>query len=273
MAVSSRNQLGVGGSRKLSALEAQLPESDYSLHGVQPLGYIANGNCFGMPSHYLINDLGTRFILTAVTTTGSATNAVSAATSALPPFVTLTTGTTQHDNLQLQYASATTAGSTSAAAHAPFIAKTGYNISFFARFQITTTVANASVFMGLAGVDTTVFASSVPSTNDMIGFYKAAASTMVGYLVDDTAATSKALTVGGTSGWTPTISTWYDLGFTVVDRTSVIFYVNGEATNQTTVTNIPDNDALLCPSIVVSAGTAAAATLQVQAFSCFQEAR
>ena len=278
MATSSRNQLGVGGARKLSALESTLPVADKYMFGAQPHGAL-DGRFTQIPSSHLLQELGRRWILTTVdTATGDATGvrAIQAATATEGPFVRLTTNANVADSEQLQYAAAQTASTTAAGsitAYAPFIAKAGYNIHFGMRIRIGTTVANAAVLFGLAEVDTTLMASHVISTASLIGFYKAASATMGGVVRASSTSTTTALTVGGTSGWTPTVSTWYDIGFKLVGRDSITFYVDGEATGSTTMTNLPANTVLLCPSICLAPGTSAIATMDISGFYCGQEAR
>lgn len=267
MAYNTRNVIRYA-ANDLDALEAGLPAKSRAFYGFQPFGRLV-GNQVGVDNTSLINRAGSDWILTAVTSTGVAVNAIQAATSALPPFLRLTTGTTQHDNLQIQHANTgTTIGTASAVAWAPFIAKAGYNIHFKARVQLTTTVANAAFFLGLVPVDTTILASSVIGNNDALGFYKAASAACTGLI--RAGGTSTATTLSG--GFTPTISTWYDLEMLVSGRTSVQYWVNGTCTGETTMTNLPSNSTSLCLSAAISAGTAAAATLEVQQLVCFQEA-
>jgi hypothetical protein len=69
-----------------------------------------------------------------------------------------------------------------------------------------------------------------------------------------------------------TINTWYDVGFKISGRTSITFYINGKKYYEPTMTNLPANTVLLSPTAVISAGTAAAATLELQSMTCYQEA-
>lgn len=264
MAYNQRNVIRYA-ANDLDALEAGLPAKSRAFYGFQPFGHIV-GAQVGVTNESLINRAGTDWVITEVGTSGA--KAIQAATSALPPFARFTTGGTQHDNIQIQHAVPGTFGSTTAAAWAPFIAKAGYNIHFKARLQLTTTVANAAFFVGLAPVDTTILASSAIDNNNALGFYKAASTACVGLL--RAGGTSTSTTLSG--GFTPTISTWYDLEMLVTGRTSVQFWVNGTCTGQTTVTNLPSNSTTLALTAAISAGTAAAATLELQQLVCFQEA-
>ena len=231
MAYNTRNVIRYA-ANDLDALEAGLPAKSRAFYGFQPFGAIV-GNQVGISNDSLINRAGTDWILTEVGTAGA--KAVQAATASLPPFVRYTTGGTQHDNGQIQSACPGTLGSGTAAGWAPFIAKAGYNIHFKVRVLLGTTVANAAFFLGLAPVDTTILASSAIGNNDALGFYKAASATCVGLVRAGGTSTSTALS----GGFTPTISTWYDLEMLVSGRTSVQFWVNGTCTGQTTMTNLP----------------------------------
>lgn len=274
LAFSPRNLLGVGGATKLSAMELALPPADKALYGVQPFGQ-RDGRYFEVTSHDVLQRLGTQWIHTMVDSgTGAAqVVAIQDPTATRGPFLKVTTNAAQHDSNQFQFAIAKTAGSTSLTAYAPFVAKAGYDLSFFMRFQITSTVANAVFAAGLSIVDTTLLASSVIDTASFIGFYKAASATMGGVVRTGGTSTTTALTVGGTSGWTPTVSTMYEIGFRLQGRTSITYYVNGEATGSTTMTNLPANTVVLCPSFVLGAGTAAAATMEIEGAYWGQETR
>jgi hypothetical protein len=264
MAYNRRNTIRYA-ANDLDVLEAGFGTKSRAMYGMQPHGRLV-GTQVGIDNTSLINRAGSDWILTEVGTAGA--KALQAATSALPPFVRYTTGGTQHDNGQIQSAAPGTLGSGTAAAWAPFIAKAGFNIHMRARFQLTTTVANAAFFIGLIPVDTTILSSSAIANNDAIGFYKAASTACVGLV--RAGGTSTSTTLG--SGFTPTISTWYDLQMLVNGRDSVTFWVDGTETGQTTMTNLPANTVTLALSAAISAGTAAAATLELQSLVCYQEA-
>lgn len=269
MSVNKRNLVrysGTGGYDPTNAVFG--PQAD-GLYLLEPEGLL-DGSVFGVRPAQLFS-AATGWIITEVGTSGA--KAIQAATATLPPFARFTTGTTQHDNIQIQQAidTVTYGGAVSAVAHAPFICKANYNIHFGCRVQLTTTVANAAVLLGIGTIDTTSLASSAITNDDFVGFYKAASGTMGGVVRNGGTSTTQALTVGGTSGWTPTVSTWYDLEFLVEGRTQVTFFVNGEATTQQTMTNLPANTEVLALTAAVSAGTAAAATLEIQSIYCYQE--
>ena len=249
----------------LDALEAGLPTKSRAFYGFQPFGSIV-GSQVGIPNSSLIQRLGSDWVLTEVGT--SSAKGVQAPTAALPPFVRFTTDTTQHNNAQIQSGFAATAGSATVSAWAPFVAKAGFNLHFKARVLVGTTVANAAFFLGLVPVDTTILASSAIGNNDAIGFYKAASAACVGLV--RAGGTSTSTTLG--AGFTPTVSTWYDLEMLIQGRDSVNFWVNGESTGQTTMTNLPANTVTLALSAAISAGTSAAATLDIQQLVCYQEA-
>lgn len=267
MAFSRRNLLGAqSGSRKFSALEAAFNENDGSLYGVQPFGLL-DGRMFGM-SNDIVND-SAKFILTAVTTTGSATNALAAATATLPPYMVLTTGTTAHDNLQVQWAKPLTVGTATLTAFDPFIAKASYNIYLSARVMISTTVANCALLVGLVPVDTTLLASSTFAHTGGIEMFKAGSGATVAG-IQRAASTNTSTTV---TGATMVINTWHDLGIKVTGRDQVEYWFDGVKTGETTVSNMPANTVTLSPSIAISAATAAAATVNIQSFCAWQEAR
>lgn len=274
MSFSTKNLLGVGAARKLDPLEAALPESCKPLYGAQILGTI-DGRYYQVTAQDLLQRTGTQWIHTMVDSgTGAAqVIAVQDPTATRGPFLKIQTNVAQHDSNQLQYAIAKTLGSTTLSAYAPFVAKAGYDISFSMRVKLTSTVANAVFLAGLAIVDTTLLATSAIGVTDFIGFYKAASATMGGVVRTSSTSTTTALTVSGTSGWTPTVDTAYDIGFKLTGRTSITFYVNGEATGSTTMTNLPANTVVLCPSIALGAGTAAAASMEVEGVYWGQETR
>ena len=264
MAYNRRNVVRYA-ANDLDALEAGFGAKSRAFYGFQPFGYDI-GSQQGIDNTSLINRAGTDWVITEVGTSGA--KAIQAATSALPAFARFTTGGTQHDNIQIQSGIPGTFGSTTVAGWAPFIAKAGYNIHFRARAQLTTTVANAAFFLGLAPVDTTILASSAIDNNSAIGFYKAASAACVGLV--RAGGTSTSTTLSG--GFTPTISTWYDLEMLISGRDYIQFWVNGTCTGQTTMTNLPANTVTLALTAAISAGTAAAATLELQQLVCFQEA-
>lgn len=264
MAYNRRNVIRYA-ANDLDALEAGFGYKSKAMYGMQPHGRLV-GTQVGIDNTSLLNRAGTDWIITEVGTSGA--KALQAATSALPPFARFTTGGTQHDNIQIQSAAPGTFGSGTAAAWAPFIAKAGYDIHFRARVQLTTTVANAAFFIGLAAVDTTLLSSSAIGVDNAVGFYKAASATCGGIV--RAGGTSTTTTLG--SGFTPTISTWYDLQILIQGRTAVTFWVDGTETGQTTMTNLPSNSTALALSAAISAGTAAAATLEIQSLVCYQEA-
>src|SRR4051812_12869452 len=92
--------------------KAAAPYVSNAFAGAKVLGHMAGRTT--MIDNRTLMDLGRNFILTAVTSSGSATNAIQAPTATLPPVLKLTTGTTADDNLQLQLASAQTASATAA---------------------------------------------------------------------------------------------------------------------------------------------------------------
>lgn len=275
MAWSPRNQLGVGGARKLSATEASFNSNDDSLEGFQPFG-VFNGKVWATPTDVLTNP-GYRWIHTMVDGGGDAAQviAVQDPTATLGPTFKVTTNDAQFDSNQFQFATAKTAGSTTLSAYGPLVAKAGYDIFFEMDVIFDTTVANANFLAGVAKVDTAILTAgaSTVAVDDFVGFRKLASGTMVGLIRTGDSDTTVALTVGGTSGWTPTISTWYRLGFRVNGRTSVTFYVDGEETGTTTMTNLPANTIPLCPSFSLKAGTAAVAAIRTRNFFAAQEVK
>lgn len=255
-------------ARALSATETRFPDSDGALSGVQPFGLL-KGNYFAVTTEDLIKRLGTAWIMTEVDagTDGAGVHAVSPATATKPPFVTLTTNDASGDNVQLQHAVSLTGGSTTLTAWDPFIAKAGYDIHFHSRVQVTTTMNSVAFFLGLAVVDTTLLASSAVAHTSGLGFWKASgASALTGEVRTSSTSTNDAL-------GNLTISTMYDLDFVVNGRTSMTFYVNGVKTGASSLANLPANTVKLCPSIAVSAGTAAVATMEIHEFFVAQEAR
>lgn len=253
----------------LSALEAICPPSDKGMFGFQPDNMWV-GAQFGIPNSSLINRAGFDWVITEVGTSGA--KAIQAATALLPPFARFTTGSTQHDNIQIQSGIAKTFGSTTVTAWDPFIAKANYNIHFRTRFQITTTVANAAVALGLSIVDTTVLDSSAITSSSFIGFYKAASTAMKGRLTTGGSTTSDDLVNSGGTTFTPTVSTWYTLDMLIKGRTSVNYWIDGVPTGASSLSNLPANTVTLALTAAISANTAAAATLELQSLVAFQEA-
>lgn len=283
MATSERNLLlpNGGGNQRISTMESGLPASDYALAGMQPLGS-KDGRHYEVTARDLLQAAGTQWIHTMVDGDGDAAQviAIQDPTATLGSFLKIQTNDKQHDNNQIQYGVAKTLGSTTVTAYAPFVAKAGYNIHFECRFRIHTglgsgTVALTSLLMGLSVVDTTLLASSAIGTTDFIGFYKAASATMGGVVRTSSTSTTTALTAAGVSGFTPTISTWYTVGFKLNGRTSITYYVdfgNGNSVSSTTMTNLPANTVVLTPSIAVGNSSTVACELDIAGFYCGQEA-
>lgn len=262
MAISLRNQLG-DTNDSLDKTEAIFGQKSGVMYGTQPFA-VRDGRAFEVTSRDLLN--GNNWILTAVTTTGVAVNAISATSATLPERVVLTTGTTAHDNLQIQFGQALTMGSATVAAATPFVIRSGFNTHFKCRFRVTTTAADAAFFLGLANVDTTILASSVISTNAAIGALKAASGiTTNGHIRTGASGTSTALTTAFT------INTWYEFGFVVQGTGSVVYFWNGVETGASSLTNIPANTDLLTPTFAISTGAGAAATLELSGMYAWEE--
>lgn len=224
-----------------------------------------------------IYDVGRNFIYTEVGS-GATKGVVQAPTSTLPSVLQFTTGATQHNNQQIQWGKGQTASTTSAGtstAFAPFLIKAsavpgdgGNSIHLRCRMLISTTIANAAFFVGLSSVSTTLFSASAPNVNDMVGFYKAAgAATVAGVEIAGGVTTTTVLNTN-----TLVANTWYTFEFLIRERLSTTWWINGNSTGDATGTSVlPANTVALSPSFVVSAGTAAAATAQVQGFFCGQD--
>jgi hypothetical protein len=124
-----------------------------------------------------------------------------------------------------------------------FLTATGKHMWFECRFKVN--VLAAQIMCGLANITTTVFAAGAISATDIIGY---TSLTGDGVMLQNTRASGT-----GTTNTGPTLvaATYIRLGFTVVDNTTVTFYVNGvaQATKQTT--NIPS--ASLAPVFVLKA--------------------
>lgn len=275
---SLRNVFG-DGPQPASALEkcfgaAPVGSHDRCYMGYQPFGAL-DGRQFAVTNAMFLQMAGTSWVHTMVDSgTGAAqVVAIQNPTATVGPHLKITTNAAQHDSNQIQYGIAKTLGSTTVSAYAPFVAKASYDIWFGMRFQITSTVANAVFLAGLSVVSSTLLSASVINTSDFIGFYKAASATMGG-VVRTTTSTTTALrsTLAGTS-FTPTISTIYDIGFHLRERNTIDFYVNGVPTSSATMTNLPANTVVLCPSIAFGAGTAAAATAEFHGAFWAQEVR
>lgn len=257
MATSPMNEL----SFRKDWFEGRTSAKCGTLRYTQP-GGLYNGNSIWQMNDDLYN-IGASWITTEV---GTGTKALVLATATTPTILRLTTGGTQHNNIQAQWARAQTAGSTTATAFAPFICKTGSDIAMRFRFQCTTTAANAAIFAGLSIVDTTLLASSALDATSMIGLSKVSGGIATAGIVR-TASTNTSAALDAAF----TINTWYDFGIYISGRTSVEFWLNGVRTYQSDMTNLPANTVNLAPSFVVSAGTAAAATMEVQACATWQE--
>lgn len=257
MATSPLNEL----SFRKDWFEGRTGEKSPTLRYTQP-GGLFNGNSIWQMNDDLY-DPGRQWINTEV---GTGTKAIVLATATKPTVLTLTTGATQHNNIQMQWAKALTSGSTTAAAFAPFICKTGSDIAMRFRFQCTTTAANAAIFAGLSIVDTTLLATSALDATSMIGLWKASGGIATAGIVR-TASTNTSAALDAAF----TINTWYDFGIYISGRTSVEFWLNGVRTYQSDMTNLPANTVNLAPSFVVAAGTAAAATMEVQSIATWQE--
>lgn len=267
MAFSIRNLIGVSsGSRKLSALESAFNENDGAFYGVQPFG-LMDGRFIGMDNHII--HAPANFILTAVTTSGSATNVLQAATATTPPYMKLGTGTTASDSLQVQHARALTVGTSTLTAWDQFICKAGYNIHMKARIMVSTTVANCALLVGLTGVDTTLLAAGTYGFTDGVLMFKAGSSAVMNG-IQRTSSTNTTTTI---TGATIVKDQWHDIEMKVTGRSLVEFWFDGVKVGETTVTNMPANTVTLVPSIAIATTAAATAVLNVQGFSVFQEGR
>lgn len=265
MSVSYRNQVKEG-AQPLSALEAIFGESDGALAGVQPFGLL-DGRFRGIGMRNLLN--GGEWVVTDVGTTSA--KAIQSGTASLPPHLKITTGTSQHNNCQLQHGIASTMGSDTVGAFGEHICKTGYSQHFYTRFRLTTTVANAVLLLGLSVVDTTQISSSALDMTDFVGLYKAASSAKATGLLR-ASSTNTSIDIEDL-----VVNNWYEFGMHIKDRTNVTFWLKDISTGtttrvgQSTVTNLPANTVSLTPTIVIGASTAAAATLEVAGFFAGQE--
>lgn len=248
------------------------------LAGAKTLGFMS-GNTIQMDSRD-IYDVGRNFIYTEVGS-GATAGVVQAPSATVPAVLQLTTGASLSNSQQLQWAKGQTASTTAAGtatAFAPFSIRAGTNgngaNSIHARFkiQLTSSATNASFFVGLANVNTALFGTHAPNLSNMtdaIGFYKAGgAATIAGY---ESAAGTATTTV--LSANTIVISTWYTLDLYIKENLAATWWINGTRVggDATGAANLPAGTVALCPSIVISAGTAAAATLQVAGTMVIQD--
>lgn len=258
MAVSERNRLGVGGANKLSALESQLNANDGPLRGAQPFGAI-DGRYVQTPADNLLFCAGENWIATEVGTSGA--KIVTAPSATLPLRLLYTSGTAgAGDGLNLQFAIAPTLASATRSAVATHFPAAGRILAGQMKFRITTTVANCEMFFGLATIDTTCLSSAGAITcTELVGIRKLRSSALAAGSMSVTGPTTTATTLSPAA--TIVVNTWYTIGFRVNGITSVEYWFDGDATGETTVTNIPVG--ALVPTLCFQAATAAAATIEV----------
>ena len=144
------------------------------------------------------------WVLTEVTGGGA-----SVAVNSLGQLV-ITSGTTDEDNSQLQYAAR------------PFIYSTTRKLACFARLKVSTDITSDALF-GLVVADTTLISASAEASTDGIYFFKAATATDWTFHVQASGTGST-----GTSGITIASDTFMVIGFTVVGG-AIRFYAKNDS--------------------------------------------
>lgn len=262
MATSTRNLIGGGDVGKSADIyEAAASGPSRAMRGTQPIGRGVGKELFIGYDKFVQGGLWDK------TETGTGTAVITARSTTTPPVWTLTTGATQHDTIALDCATTNTLDSATITVWSPFAACAGFDISFKARFKITSTVADAAILIGLKKAGA-AFSSSAIAVDDFIGFnMPITTAAMVGTVRtgDTGTATSTLQTV--------VVDTWYDLEMKVIGRSAVEFWVNGVlVAKQATMTNLPANTVNLALGCAVSTNASAAAVLVLQNLSCAQEA-
>lgn len=263
MAISLRNILG-GHSRANDPYESAAPQSSQGLAGTQPVGSL-RGKEVLIPHDHLFEPYHWKQTLVSVGATSS--TVVTAASATLPQHLVITSGSTNGDGVNLQYAAATDFSAlTTYAAVTPFVCKTGFNIHLRARFLLVDDVSTVGLIVGLTPVDTALLSSGAIDQASFVGLYKATSSTnMVGTVRTASASTSSTLA-------TIAADTWYDFEMVINGRAGVIFYLNGAKTYQGTVTNLPANTVPMTLSLAYQTMSSGAEVMKVQSLTCSQEA-
>jgi hypothetical protein len=229
------------------------------LRGCQPFGAI-DGRYTQITANELLMCAGENWVATEVGTSGS--KIVTAPTATQPLRLIYTSGTAgAGDGLNLQHAVAATLGSTSRTSIATFFPAAGRIMAGQMKFRITTTVANCEMFFGLAtAADTTMLSSAGAITvTELVGIRKLRSSALAAGSMSVTGPTTTATTLSPAA--TIVVNTWHTIGFRVNGVSSVEYWFDGDATGETTVTNIPVGG--LTPALVFQAATAAAATIEI----------
>lgn len=264
MAISLKNLFGRS-AKGPDIYETAATSASAGQYGSQPIGSLI-GKEFRVPYDHLFEPYHWKQTLVSVGATSS--TVVTAASASLPQHLVITTGSTNGDGVNLQYAAATDFSAlTTYAAVTPFVCKKGYDICMRARIISIDEATSVGLLLGLSQVDTTLLGSGVYSSTDLVGFYKPTASTgLLGVVRTGSTSTSTS------SLATIAVATAYDLEMRVSGRTSVTFYVNGVKTYQSTMTNLPANTVLLTPSLAFQTMSSAAQVLKLQSFTVSQEA-
>lgn len=145
-----------------------------------------------------------------------------------------------------------------------FVPAAGKHIWAEFRVKVVDTFDKCNFFVGLAEIDTSIFASGVITTNNHIGFY--CPTTGAGVY---TLAAAKAGAATTKAGGTIAEDTYVNLGFYVDGVTSIQGYVNGVATATAHATaNVPI--VALYPSFVCQTDGTNDPILHVAGFRIFQ---
>lgn len=194
----------------------------------------------------------------AAATTGDyvltqATTGTGAISTAAPGVLELDcNSTTQHQGANLQRAKSA------------FVPAAGKHIWAEFKVKVVDTFDKCNFFVGLAEIDTTIFASGVITTSNHIGFY--CPTTGAGVY---TLAAAKAAAAATTAAGTIAEDTYVKLGFYVNGVTSIQGYVNGVATATAHVTaNVPI--VAVYPSFVCQTDGTNDPILHISAYRIFQ---
>lgn len=139
----------------------------------------------------------------------------------------------------------------------PFLPVANSTVRFGVKCKIND-VSTADFFCGLTVVDTDPF----DAVTDGVYLTDLSTGTLKGVLEKNTNATSA--NIGTTAD-----DTYFEAGFVVHGLSTVDFYFNGTKTQQTTVTNIDDDEPLV-PVIGIRNSSGAASTLTVEKLACCQ---
>lgn len=246
----NRNVFGI--SPQTNPLISEAGAQSRFWQGFKPMGLLT-GEVVGYGNSHMLqlkNHVATNLNASAVTTADGD-----------PTLLQFVTGTTQHDNSQIQLS---VDDGTTAFALGKIVADKRFWLEM--RCKVSADINDCALVFGLCVADTTILASSAVGFTEGAFFFKAGgAATALGTLRVSSTSTSTAAIA------TMANDTWITLGIRSADGDgSVEFWVDGVPTIQTTLTNVPTGN--LVPTIAFGVSDTTTKTLKVSRYCFFKEA-